>query len=221
MVGKTVEEIKAMKTKERDATHPAVPDVPELTSLVMISVEDYIEAVEKAYENAIEVKDAVKLGLGHEISIAKSKDYAAAEGDKAEVLPVAQVDTVMAATAFDKDGNVVGTIIDNAQIRVQFDAQGKVTNRDAVLKTKKEIGDEYGMGAVSSINKNWHEQMAEFEKWMVGKSVAEITGLKVKVRDDAHQNVPDVPELTSLVTITVEEYLAAVAEASANARSIE
>jgi len=53
---------------------------------------------------------------------------------------------------------------------------------------------------------------------MIGKTVDEIKALPVKVVDDSHQNVPDIPELTSSVTITVESYLATVAEAYANAR---
>ncbi|MGI6658050.1 MAG: hypothetical protein ACOX4N_01315 [Dethiobacteraceae bacterium] len=218
MVGKTLAEIKGLKTKERDASHKHVPDVPELTSSVTITVEAYLEAVEKAFANAIDVEGAVKLGLGNKASIAKSKDYAPAEGDKAEVLPLAQVDTTIAATAFDADGKVVGTIIDNAQMRVNFDAEGKVTNRDAELKTKKELKDGYGMKAASTIGKEWYEQMAELEKWMVGKTISEITGLKVKERDASHKHVPDVPELTSLVTITVEDYLAVVKEAFDTAR---
>ena len=38
--------------------------------------------------------------------------------------PVAQVDTVMAATAITDDGKTAGTIIDNAQTRVSFDKDG-------------------------------------------------------------------------------------------------
>jgi hypothetical protein len=60
--------------------------------------------------------------------------------------------------------------------------------------------------------------MAEFEKWMIGKTTSEIKSLKVKERDASHKNVPDVPELTSTVTITVEGYIAAVAEAYTNAK---
>ena len=41
-----------MKTKQTDASHPAVPDVPELTSTVTISVQDYIAAVAESYANA-------------------------------------------------------------------------------------------------------------------------------------------------------------------------
>jgi len=219
MVGKTVAEVKALKTKERDESHPAVPDVPELTSLVTISVEDYIAAVEKAWNNAVDVENADKLGLGQEISIAKSKDYAPAEGDNPEVLPAAQVDTTIAATAFTADGKVAGVIIDTAQIVVNFDKDGKVTSdKTAPLKTKVEKGDEYGMKKVSTIGKEWYEQIAELQKWMVGKTVSEITGMKTKERDESHPAVPDVPELTSSVTINVSEYLAVVAEASQKAK---
>ncbi len=218
MIGKTVSEITSLKVKERDESHKAVPDVPELTSLVTISVEDYLKAVEEAYDNAFDVPaGAVTLGLGHEISIGKSKGYALV--DDIETLPLAQVDTVMAAAAFDKDGKVVRTIIDTAQTKVQFDKDGKVTSdKTAEQETKVELGPKYGLTRVSTVGKDWFEQAAELEKWMVGKTVDQITALKVKQRDDSHPAVPDVPELTSLVTITVHEYLAAVAEAFENAK---
>ncbi len=219
MVGKTVDEIKAMKVKQRDEAHPAVPDVPELTSLVTITVEDYIAAVEEAYNNAIDVEaGAETLGLGTKISIAKSTGLGTdAEGK--EVLPLAQVDTVIVATAFDGDGKVAGTIIDNAQTKIQFDKEGKVTSdRNAEYKTKVELGDEYGMIKASSINKEWYQQAQALGDWMVGKTVDEIKAMKVKQRDEAHPAVPDVPELTSLVTITVQDYIAAVEEAYANAK---
>ncbi|HHX74912.1 MAG TPA: hypothetical protein GX699_08420, partial [Firmicutes bacterium] len=164
---------------------------------------------------------AGKLGLGVVNSIAKSKDYAPAEGDKSEVLAAGQVDTTMAAVLFDADGKILKVDIDTAQTVVKFDADMKVTNRDEVLKTKVEKGDEYGMKRVSTIDKEWFEQIEELEKWMVGKTVAEVKGLKVKVRDESHQHVPDVPELTSLVTITVEGYIEAVAKAWDNAVDVE
>ncbi len=218
MVGKTVDEIKAMKVKQRDGSHPAVPDVPELTSLVTVSVHEYLEAVEEAYENAKNLSaEAVKVGLGHEISIGKSVGYSAADGK--ETLPAAQVDTVMVAAAFDEEGKVAGAIIDTAQTKVEFSKEGKVTtDKNGEFKTKVELGDEYGMIKASSIKKNWYEQMAELEKWMVGKTVDEIKAMKVKQRDASHPAVPDVPELTSLVTVSVHEYLEAVAEAYENAK---
>ena len=221
MVGKTVAEIKGLKTKQRDAAHPAVPDVPELTSSVTITVQDYIAAVEEAYKNAVDVpKGVASLGLGHVISTASSKSYSVKE-DGTEVLPVAQVDTTMAGVAFDKNGKIVRALIDTAQTKVNYDKTGKVTSDKTVEPpTKKELGDKYGMIKASSIGKEWYQQITELEKWMVGKTADEVKAMKVKARDAAHPSVPDVPELTSSVTITVQDYIKAVVEAKANAKSV-
>ncbi|MTI95871.1 MAG: hypothetical protein FH749_10375 [Firmicutes bacterium] len=210
MIGKTVEEVKNLEVKVVDDAHQHVPDVPELTSTVTITVESYIAALEKAWENAVEYSGIDTIGLGHTISMARSRD--ASE----EVTAQAQVDTTYAGTAFDKDGKVVGTQIDNAQVRIPFDEDGKVANRNAQIKTKKELKYDYNMKRVSDIDKEWFEQIAAFEEWMVGQTIEEIKNLNVKVVDEAHQHVPDVPELTSAVTITVESYIAAVEKAYAN-----
>lgn len=208
MIGKTVAEIKSLKVKQRDASHPSVPDAPELTSTVTVTVQDYIAAVEEAYKNAVAVPaGAVRLGLGHEISIAKSKTA------------TAQVDLTMAASLFDKDGKVVRSIIDTAQTKVPFGKDGKIAvDKDGEFKTKVELGEGYGMRKASSIKKEWYEQIAEFEKWMIGKTVADIKSLKVKQRDASHPAVPDAPELTSTVTVSVGDYIAVVTESYGNAK---
>ncbi|AOZ93702.1 hypothetical protein [Paenibacillus crassostreae] len=218
MVGKSIDEIKGMKTKKVDESHPSVPDIAELTSSVTITVQDYVGALEEAYNNAIEVAaGAEKLGLGHNISIASSKGLGTKDG--AEVLPVAQVDTVMIATTFDKDGKVVGTVIDNAQTKVNFDNTGKVTSDlNEQPKTKVELGDEYGMIKASSIQKEWYQQAEALAEWMAGKSVDEIKGMKTKAVNESHPSVPDVAELTASVTITVQDYIAALEESSVNAK---
>ncbi len=207
MVGKTMDEIKAMKVKQVDDAHPSVPDVAELTSLVTITIQDYIAGLQKAYDNAVVVNAGeAMLGLGNSIAINKSKSL---DGD---VLPLAQVDTVIAATLFDNDGKVVGVIIDSAQTKVAFDKDGAVTSdKTAAIKTKVELGDDYGMARASSIKKEWHQQIAALETWMTGKTVAEIKAMKVT--DDAK---PDDAELTSSVTMTVSYYLDAVSEAFDN-----
>jgi roadblock/LC7 domain-containing protein len=217
MVGKTVADIKAMKTVKKDDAHPAVPDVAELKSTVSVSVEGYIAAVEEAFKNAVEVKGAEKLGLGHNVTIAKSVGLGTKDGK--EVLPLAQVDTVMAVTAFDKDGKVVKAIIDNAQTKINFDKTGKVTSdKTAAPKTKVELKEEYGMLKSSTIKKEWYQQAEALGKWMEGKSVADIKGMKTLNKDASHPAVPDVAELKSTVSISVQDYLAAVEEASQKAK---
>lgn len=202
MIGKTVEEIKAVELNDNVTT-----DADLLTS-VTVKVNGYIEALEEAYNNAVEVEaGAVKLGLGADISTAKSKS---AEGDKT---PVAQVDTTMNVTAFDKDGKVVGTILDVAQTKVEFDAEGQLTTDvNAEFKTKVELGDEYGMKKASAIGKEWFEQAAALEEWMVGKTVEEIKAMEIKDGKSADA------ELVSSVTVSVGGYIAVVEEAESNAK---
>ena len=54
------------------------------------------------------------------------------------------------------------------------------------------------MKRVSDINKECFEQIAELEKWMVGKTVDAIA-TKVKEKDPSHTHVPDEPELRRLL----------------------
>lgn len=209
MVGKTVDEIKAMKTTQRDDSHPAVPDEADLTSSVTITVQDYIAGLEKAYNNAVEVQaGGEKLGVGQSISIAKSK---ALDGDK---LPTAQVDTTIVVSAFDKDGKVVGTIIDAAQTKIEFDQEGKLTtDKNAEIKTKNELGEEYGMKKASSIGKEWNEQVKALGDWMTGKTVEEIKGVSMN-----ESGVPDDADLTSSVTVSTQGYIAGIEEAFSKAK---
>lgn len=200
MIGKTVEEVVNLDVKERDASHTHVPDVPELTSSVTITVESYIEAVEKAAENTIDVEDLDTFGLGHTISIAKSNESQA------------QMDITFATSGFDADNNVVGTIIDTAQVVVPFYADGKVDAADADLRTKKEKKEDYNMKGASDIDKEWYEQMEALEEWTVGKQISEIKNMPLV--DD----VPDVPELTSSVTVVVGSYLDSIFEAYTQAK---
>ncbi|PKM90842.1 MAG: hypothetical protein CVU87_00880 [Firmicutes bacterium HGW-Firmicutes-12] len=156
---------------------------------------------------------ATKTGLGHVISIQKSADATA------EKEGLAQVDAVMAAATFDADGKIIAVEIDNAQVKVNFDESGIVTTDKTVApQTKVELGDKYGLIKASKIGKEWYQQIDELEAWMIGKTVDEVKALKVKQVDDNHPSVPDVAELNSKVTITVQDYIAAVAEAYANAK---
>ena len=115
---------------------------------------------------------SVKTGIGHNISIEKSADATAeAEG-------LAQVDTVMAAVTVDSSNKILGVVIDTAQTKVNFDTNGKITSDlTAEQKTKVELGYDYGMKKAGSA-REWFEQIAELEKWMVGKTIDKITAIK-------------------------------------------
>lgn len=215
VVGKTVDEVKGLKTKKVDESHTAVPDVPELTSSVTISVGDFISAVEKASSNVkpATVSGNYKTGLGVITGIGSSKDAAA------ETNGVGQVDSLIAAVTVDDSGKIVACSIDSAQTKVNFNASGELTSDlNAAIKSKAELGDDYGMKKASAIGREWYEQASAFAEWTIGKTIDEVKGLKTKKVDDNHTAVPDVPELTSSVTVTVGDFIQAVEKAVANAK---
>ena len=201
MVGKTVEEITGMKIEDGKTTEE------DLISSVTVGVETYLAALEQAWAEAIDVTGAETVGLGVKTSIAKSKS---AEADKGAS---AQVDTMMAATAFDADNKVAGTVIDTAQVKINYDVDGKVeTDKTAELKTKNELGTDYGMIKASAIGKEWFEQARALGDWMVGKTVDEITSLELE------DGVATDEDLVSSVTIGIADYLYIVEKSAQSAK---
>ena len=206
MIGKTPDEIMGMKMTEE-----GTPDEADLTASVTIHVADYLNAVKKAADNAKDygamVTGATKTGLGNVVLIAKSTSAAA------DAPGLGQTDDVMVAVTLDESGKIVGVMIDAAQVMINVNAQGQVTSDTAApLKTKVELGDEYGMKSASGIGKEWFEQIAALSQWMVGKTVDEVSGLKTTA-----EGTPDEADLTSSVTIHVADYISALQKAAANA----
>lgn len=126
---------------------------------------------------------------------------------------VAQADSTLAALILDESGRIVDLDIDVAQTRVIFSNVGQlVTEIDASMPSKREIGDAYGMKAASGIGKEWYEQMEAFEEYAKGKTVEELTGMALN-----ESGAPNEPDLISSVTMKVSDYLEAVEKAAANA----
>lgn len=203
-VGKTVEEIKAIPTDEAGVTTDA-----DLVSSVTIKINGYKEAVEKAVANAQDLGASAedKLGLGILTTIAKSKDATAdAEGQT-------QAYSTYTVSTFDADGKITSSIIDASQATVKFDATGKIsTDLTAPVKTKVELGDEYGMKKASKIGKEWFEQAAAFAEFVTGKTVEEVKGLA-----DAEGTVTDA-DLVSSVSVGVEGFQQVIEKAAASAK---
>lgn len=155
---------------------------------------------------------AVLTGLGNDISIAKSA------GATADADALAEIDTIMAAVTLDGTGKIVGVRIDMVQPKVTFDAAGQLTGDiSQEIKTKVELGDAYGMAKASSIGKEWYQQIAALGQWMIGKTIDEVKALKTSRKDESHPAVPEDADLTSSVTLSVQDYIAAVEKAIANA----
>ena len=211
MVGKTVEEIVNMPVMDRgDGSHTHVPTDADLAAGCTITVKSYLDALQEAWDNGVEVEGVAKVGLGQNISV---KGTAATADKNGSV----QVDTNMVGVALDAEGKILWGKIDVAQQKIAFDATGAKAG-DVDVRTKVEKEGDYGMVGASSIGKEYYEQVKALGEWMVGKTVAEVTAMETFERDPSHTAVPAVEDLKASVTITVGAYLEALAEAETNAK---
>ncbi len=154
-------------------------------------------------------KAGVKTGLAVISSVAKSTDAGEKDG-------LAQVDSVAVAVTVDKDGKIVKCAIDTAQTRINFSKDGKVlSDLKAEIKSKQELGSDYGMIKASKIGKEWNEQANAFADFVVGKTVAEVKGIAVN-----QEGVTTDSELASSVTVHITDYVAAIEKAVANAKEL-
>jgi len=199
MIGKTVQEVLDMPTFERDAGHPAVPDVEDLKSSVTITVESYKEVVKMAAENAVEVEDVVKVGT-RSITSAKQEGV--------------EMNTNIATVAVNGNNEVVFVAIDVMQSGAEIN--GGVIKPKGVVLTKKQLGSDYGMTNNPAAVAEWDVQIKDLESWMIGKSVTDI--LAMELTDDSR---PSVEDLQSKVTVTVDGYLAVVEKAAAAAEAVK
>jgi len=204
VLGKTVEEVRGIKVTEE-----GVPTDADLAASVTIKIGGYVDAIEKAVANAKDLgaKASDKLGLGVTTSIAKSKDAGEKDG-------VAQAYTYYTATTFGADGKITSCAIEASQSNVNFSKEGKITSDlKAPLKSKIELGDEYGMKKASKIGKEWFEQADAFSKYVVGKTVEEVKGIAVDA--EGHATAEDI---VASVTVGIGEFQETIEKAQANAK---
>lgn len=202
-VGKTVEQIKGIAVNDEGA-----PTGADLTGSVTVGIGDFQAAIEKAVANAKDLgaKSGDKLGLGVTTNIAKSTDAGDEDG-------LIQVYSTYAAVTFDSASKITSCMIDASQNNVNFTKAGKITtDLAAALKTKVELGDDYGMKKASSIQKEWFEQAAAFASYVVGKTTAEVKGIAVT------EGKATGADLKATVTVTIGDFMAAIEKAGANAK---
>ncbi len=151
----------------------------------------------------------VKTGLAVITSAASSTPVKDGKG-------LAEADSTVVAVTVDKDGKIVKCVIDAVQAKVNFSDAGKLlTPLDTVVKSKQELGPDYGLGKASGIKKEWNEQADAFAKYVVGKTADEVKGIAVSSEGKATD-----AELTASVTIHVGDFISAVQKAVANAQDL-
>ena len=194
-VGKTVAEVLATPATGSE----------DLKTSVTIDVAGFVSAVEVASKNAKEVKGAVKVGTASITAITDLADAGEKEGG-------AKFNTTYAVIAEDADGKIAYLVIDTAQNGFKFDTKGVITSdKAAPTLTKKEKGADYGMKVASAIGKEWFEQVAAFEEYAVGKTVAEVLATPTTGSED----------LKTSVTIDLGAFLSVVEKAASAAVEVK
>ncbi len=145
-----------------------------------------------------------KLGMGVVVSLDESKDT------------TAQADATVATVIIDKDGKIVAADLDVAQTKVTAADAADLDKVD--LRTKKEKGADYGMAAAvnfgmdwngDGVVKEWDAQAAAFAEKMIGKTAADIEGIKTKLAEDGKHNIADDADLLAVCTMDIVDFKAA------------
>lgn len=199
-IGKTVDEIKNISIDEQGKAADA-----ELAASCTLPVGGFIEGVEQAAGCAAycgaQRGDGLKLAVyGRVVSI---KDAGGGSGGTAEI--------EIAAAAITMNGDTISSYYADALPAVfSVDGSGRIaTDLTVPARSKRAMGDDYGMKAASAIGKEWYEQADAFGAYTVGRTAEEAANIAV-----TETNAPADAELAASCTISVAAFqrLAAKAE---------
>ncbi len=193
-VGKTLEEVAAMELDSENHNGPV-----DLATSCTIDVTAFLDAIAKAGANAVEVENYATSGLASVTTV----EGGTATEDKAAT---ATITTTIAAVALDADGKVVYVDVDASQQKGTATTTGEVTGE--AIPTKTERKEDYNMKGVSPIGKEWYEQAAAYEEFLLGKTVADVEGMELDTEN--HSGPVD---LTSSCTMSVVDFNTAVVSA--------
>lgn len=149
---------------------------------------------------------SVKTGLAVITNISGSKNAEKANYDL----------TLVAVTVDDK-GVIDSCVIDSIGTDITFDNTGTITSDlTKNIVSKNELGDSYGMGAISGIKKEWYQQAAALAEYAKGKTVAQLKDGAI----DETGKAPAGSDLASSATIYLGGYVSAIEAAVNNAKHL-
>ena len=200
-VGKTVEELKSGAIDETGKA----PAGTDLATSATIYLGGYVSAIEAAVNNA----QTLGAQSGDVLTLVTLNSLGSSVAATAEKAGTAQLDTTIGVVA-SKDGVVTACIIDAVQAKVSFDTTGTITSDlTALIQTKNELGENYGMKAWGGAIAEWDEQAASFAAYVTGKTAAEISGIAVTETTKPAEGT----DLATSVTIAIGDFQALVLKA--------
>ena len=129
------------------------------------------------------------------------------------------VNVVTASITIDKDNVIKSLKLDKYELSVEVDENGYLVGEISTdgVKSAKELAYEYGMKSSSKLSLEWFEQVENFEKWAVGKTVSELLNMKTVYIDETRPSVPGEPDLNVSVSISVGDFLKVIRLAAIDA----
>ena len=144
----------------------------------------------------------MKLGLNVDTTMDASAD---ADG---EDNGVAEVSSVAVAVLVDADGKIADVDIDMITMQMPFTSEGLLGEEfPETGMTKRELGNDYGMSAVSQIG-DWDVQIDALSQYLIGKTADEVSGVAM----DESAKATDA-ELTAGCTMSIGGFLPSVVAA--------
>ena len=201
-VGKTVDEL---RNGAVDETGHA-PEGSDLRASATIKLGGYVDAIEAAVANA----KHLGAQAGDKLVLSVIPGLSDSKAASAEAAGTAQLNVDAAAVTFNAEGVITSCYIDAVQAKVAFDATGAVTtDLTAPVKTKNQLGADYGMVAWGGAVAEWDAQAASFAAYVTGKTPAEVAGMALN-----EKTAPADADLAASVTISVIGFQNLIAKAA-------
>lgn len=129
------------------------------------------------------------------------------------------VNVVTASVTIDSENVIKSLKLDKYELSVEVDENGYLVGDISTdgVKSAKELAYDYGMKASSKLSLEWFEQVENFEKWAVGKTVKDLLNMQTVYIDEERDAVPNEPDLNVSVSISVGDFLKVIRLAAINA----
>lgn len=223
-VGKTAAEIEAMELQEKKG-HMIAVDQALLEAGCSMQITDFIAAVVKACKDEQGMSFKAVEGT-FTLGVAAKTTAEESTAATAEANGTVKMYTDFAASVV-VDGKIVATLNDAIQPNITINAAGEIVEK-SFKATKRELKEEYGMAPAVNYGMDWngdgkvlewYVQSAEFSKYVVGKTAAEVEAMATKeVEGKGYVISADDALLSAGCTIQITAIKAVVAQSVKNAR---
>ena len=222
VVGKTAAEVNSIELQEANG-HQIAVDSALLDAGCSMQITDFMAAVVKACndEQGMTFKTAETFTLG----VAATTTAAESTAATADADGTVKMYTDFAASVV-VDGKIVASLNDAIQPNIAINTLGEIISAE-FKGTKRELKEGYNMAAYGqSMDWNgdgkvleWYLQSAEFSKFVVGKTAAEVAAMATKEVEGAGYIISaDDALLTAGCTIQITSMKTVVAQSATNAR---